>query len=129
MWNRITSLWTLFPTGWTSLFLEIHCPFFFSFGGHKLDVLYLYVLQRFQKCQYAKTKLVKTEGRGWGLLADENIKVALIKLEQVCVVIFCVFVSFCILCYCKPHFIRSFWPSWFAIYCRQASLLLNIVVK
>ncbi|KAH9691845.1 Histone-lysine N-methyltransferase ASHH1 [Citrus sinensis] len=38
--------------------------------------------QRFQKCQYAKTKLVKTEGRGWGLLADENIKVALIKLEQ-----------------------------------------------
>ncbi|KAK7270419.1 hypothetical protein RIF29_23536 [Crotalaria pallida] len=30
--------------------------------------------QRFQKCEYAKTKLFKTEGRGWGLLADENIK-------------------------------------------------------
>lgn len=29
--------------------------------------------QRFQKCQYARTRLVKTEGRGWGLLADENI--------------------------------------------------------
>lgn len=30
--------------------------------------------QRFQKSEYAKTKLFKTEGRGWGLLADENIK-------------------------------------------------------
>lgn len=30
--------------------------------------------QKFQKCEYAKLKLVKTEGRGWGLLADENIK-------------------------------------------------------
>lgn len=30
--------------------------------------------QRFQKCEYAKTKLFKTEGRGWGLLADQNIK-------------------------------------------------------
>ncbi|KAM3360704.1 histone-lysine N-methyltransferase ASHH1 [Capsicum galapagoense] len=30
--------------------------------------------QRFQKCEYAKTKLFRTEGRGWGLLADENIK-------------------------------------------------------
>ncbi|KAL8188610.1 hypothetical protein R6Q57_029898 [Mikania cordata] len=30
--------------------------------------------QRFQKSEYAKTKLFKTVGRGWGLLADENIK-------------------------------------------------------
>ncbi|MCL7023321.1 hypothetical protein MKW94_021440 [Papaver nudicaule] len=30
--------------------------------------------QKFQKCEYAKSKLFKTEGRGWGLLADENIK-------------------------------------------------------
>jgi glutamine cyclotransferase len=29
----------------------------------------------FQKCQYARTRLIKTEGRGWGLLADENIMV------------------------------------------------------
>jgi len=36
-------------------------------------------LQRFQKCEYAKTKLFRTEGRGWGLLADENIKVILLK--------------------------------------------------
>uniref|UniRef100_A0ACD5UYC0 Uncharacterized protein n=1 Tax=Avena sativa TaxID=4498 RepID=A0ACD5UYC0_AVESA len=33
--------------------------------------------QRFQKCQYARTRLVKTEGRGWGLLADENITVTI----------------------------------------------------
>ncbi|VFQ70718.1 unnamed protein product [Cuscuta campestris] len=30
--------------------------------------------QRFQKCEYAKTKLFRTDGRGWGLHADENIK-------------------------------------------------------
>ncbi|GAA0138522.1 hypothetical protein LIER_34945 [Lithospermum erythrorhizon] len=30
--------------------------------------------QKFQKCEYFKTKLFKTDGRGWGLLADENIK-------------------------------------------------------
>ncbi|WOG82037.1 hypothetical protein DCAR_0101196 [Daucus carota subsp. sativus] len=30
--------------------------------------------QRFQKCQYAQTKLFRTEGRGWGLLAGECIK-------------------------------------------------------
>ncbi|XP_050208267.1 histone-lysine N-methyltransferase ASHH1 [Mercurialis annua] len=29
--------------------------------------------QKFQKCDYAKTKFFKTEGRGWGLLADEYI--------------------------------------------------------
>ena len=32
-------------------------------------------LQKFQKCEYAKTKLFKTEGRGWGLLAGEDLKV------------------------------------------------------
>ncbi|XWS15291.1 hypothetical protein CRYUN_Cryun35bG0083200 [Craigia yunnanensis] len=31
---------------------------------------------KFQKCQYARTTLFKTEGRGWGLLAAENIKYA-----------------------------------------------------
>ena len=31
--------------------------------------------QRFQKCDYAKTKLFKTESRGWGLLSDGDIKV------------------------------------------------------
>ncbi|KAK6940053.1 LOW QUALITY PROTEIN: hypothetical protein RJ641_029584 [Dillenia turbinata] len=30
--------------------------------------------KRFQKCDYAGIKLFKTEGRGWGALADENIK-------------------------------------------------------
>ncbi|PON52640.1 AWS domain containing protein, partial [Parasponia andersonii] len=30
--------------------------------------------QRFQKCDYARTKLFKTENRGWGLLAGEDIK-------------------------------------------------------
>ncbi|KAL8487372.1 hypothetical protein ACS0TY_023886 [Phlomoides rotata] len=30
--------------------------------------------QKFQKCEYATTKLFKTEGRGWGLLADQSIK-------------------------------------------------------
>lgn len=39
------------------------------------DVLFIYCQQRFQKCEYAKIKLFKTEGRGWGLLANENIKV------------------------------------------------------
>lgn len=32
-------------------------------------------LQKFQKCEYAKTKLIKCEGRGWGLVALEDIKV------------------------------------------------------
>ncbi|KAG5594231.1 hypothetical protein H5410_035463, partial [Solanum commersonii] len=30
--------------------------------------------QRFQKCEYAKTKFFRTEWRGWGLLANDNIK-------------------------------------------------------
>ncbi|KMZ64367.1 Histone-lysine N-methyltransferase [Zostera marina] len=29
--------------------------------------------QRFQKCENAKIKLFQTEGRGWGLIADEDI--------------------------------------------------------
>ncbi|KAF2284175.1 hypothetical protein GH714_019779 [Hevea brasiliensis] len=37
--------------------------------------------QRFQKCEYAKTKLFKTEGRGWGLLADEDIKAGRFIIE------------------------------------------------
>lgn len=37
--------------------------------------------QRFQKCEYAKTKLFKTEGRGWGLLADEKIKAGQFIIE------------------------------------------------
>lgn len=39
------------------------------------DTSFVYCQQRFQKCEYAKTKLFKTEGCGWGLLANENIKV------------------------------------------------------
>uniref|UniRef100_A0A1J3FKJ3 Histone-lysine N-methyltransferase ASHH1 n=1 Tax=Noccaea caerulescens TaxID=107243 RepID=A0A1J3FKJ3_NOCCA len=30
--------------------------------------------QKYQKCEYAKTKLIKSEGRGWGLVALEEIK-------------------------------------------------------
>ncbi|XP_044511972.1 histone-lysine N-methyltransferase ASHH1-like [Mangifera indica] len=37
--------------------------------------------QRFQRCEYAKTKLFKTEGRGWGLLADENMKAGQFIIE------------------------------------------------
>ncbi|XP_058758536.1 histone-lysine N-methyltransferase ASHH1-like isoform X1 [Vicia villosa] len=37
--------------------------------------------QKFQKCEYAKTKLFKTEGRGWGLLADEDIKAGQFVIE------------------------------------------------
>ncbi|XP_052201240.1 histone-lysine N-methyltransferase ASHH1 isoform X2 [Diospyros lotus] len=37
--------------------------------------------QRFQKCEFAKTKLFKTEGRGWGLLADEHIKAGKFIIE------------------------------------------------
>ncbi|KAM1005739.1 hypothetical protein ACFX1T_002602 [Malus domestica] len=37
--------------------------------------------QRFQKCEYAKTKLFKTEGCGWGLLANENIKAGQFIIE------------------------------------------------
>ncbi|CAN1240327.1 Histone-lysine N-methyltransferase ASHH1, partial [Linum grandiflorum] len=45
--------------------------------------------QKFQNCQYAKTKLVKTEGRGWGLLADENIKAGQFIIEYCGEVISC----------------------------------------
>ncbi|KAM3300998.1 histone-lysine N-methyltransferase ASHH1-like [Capsicum chacoense] len=37
--------------------------------------------QIFQKCEYAKTKLFRTEGRGWGLLAGENIKAGQFIIE------------------------------------------------
>ncbi|KAL5710303.1 [histone H3]-lysine(4) N-trimethyltransferase [Ranunculus cassubicifolius] len=37
--------------------------------------------QRFQKCENAKLKLFKTEGRGCGLLADENIKAGQFIIE------------------------------------------------
>ncbi|EEF33708.1 histone-lysine N-methyltransferase ASHH1 [Ricinus communis] len=37
--------------------------------------------QRFQKCEYFKTRLFKTEGRGWGLLADEDIKAGQFIIE------------------------------------------------
>ncbi|CAL1363190.1 unnamed protein product [Linum trigynum] len=37
--------------------------------------------QKFQKCEYAKTLLVKTEGRGWGLIADEDIEAGQFIIE------------------------------------------------
>ncbi|KAG6468119.1 hypothetical protein ZIOFF_072687 [Zingiber officinale] len=37
--------------------------------------------QRFQKCDYAGSSLFKTEGRGWGLLSGENIKVGQFAIE------------------------------------------------
>ncbi|XP_065636610.1 histone-lysine N-methyltransferase ASHH1 isoform X2 [Quercus suber] len=37
--------------------------------------------QRFQKCAYAETKLFKTQGRGWGLLADKDIKAGQFIIE------------------------------------------------
>lgn len=37
--------------------------------------------QKFQKCEYAKTKLFTTNGRGWGLLADEEIKAGQFIIE------------------------------------------------
>ncbi|XP_004306471.1 PREDICTED: histone-lysine N-methyltransferase ASHH1-like [Fragaria vesca subsp. vesca] len=37
--------------------------------------------QRFQKREYAKIKLFKTEGCGWGLLANENIKAGQFIIE------------------------------------------------
>ncbi|ESQ27447.1 hypothetical protein EUTSA_v10018466mg [Eutrema salsugineum] len=37
--------------------------------------------QKFQKCEYAKTKLVKSEGRGWGLVAVEEIKAGQFIIE------------------------------------------------
>ncbi|OMO81368.1 hypothetical protein CCACVL1_12443 [Corchorus capsularis] len=37
--------------------------------------------QKYQKCQYARTTLFKTEGRGWGLLAAENLKAGQFIIE------------------------------------------------
>ncbi|KAJ6825697.1 histone-lysine N-methyltransferase ASHH1 isoform X2 [Iris pallida] len=45
--------------------------------------------QRFQKCKYARSRLFKTEGRGWGLLADENIKAGQFVIEYCGEVISC----------------------------------------
>lgn len=42
-----------------------------------LTSLGLLWLQKFQKCEYAKTKLIKSEGRGYGLVAVEDIKVVI----------------------------------------------------
>ncbi|MQM23889.1 hypothetical protein Taro_056959, partial [Colocasia esculenta] len=36
---------------------------------------------KFQKCEYPKLKLFKTEGRGWGLLADEDIMAGQFVIE------------------------------------------------
>ncbi|XP_049414797.1 histone-lysine N-methyltransferase ASHH1-like [Solanum stenotomum] len=38
-------------------------------------------IQRFEKCEFAKTKLFRTEGRGWGLLAVENVKAGQFIIE------------------------------------------------
>lgn len=48
-------------------------------GGILFRIASIYYFQRFQKCQYAKTKLFRTEGRGWGLRSDESIKVMCLK--------------------------------------------------
>ncbi|KAL6518311.1 hypothetical protein OROMI_034012 [Orobanche minor] len=37
--------------------------------------------QKFQKYEYAKTKLFKTEGRGWGLRADQEMKAGQFIIE------------------------------------------------
>ncbi|KAL7128088.1 hypothetical protein ABFS83_14G293000 [Erythranthe nasuta] len=37
--------------------------------------------QKFQKCEYAKTMLFQTQGRGWGLLADQNMKAGRFIIE------------------------------------------------
>ncbi|CAA0808838.1 Histone-lysine N-methyltransferase ASHH1 [Striga hermonthica] len=37
--------------------------------------------QKFQKCEYAETKLFKTEGRGWGLVANQKIKAGQFIIE------------------------------------------------
>ncbi|GAB2275853.1 hypothetical protein Dimus_010597 [Dionaea muscipula] len=37
--------------------------------------------QKFQRCEYVKTKLFKTDGRGWGLVADEIIKAGQFIIE------------------------------------------------
>lgn len=37
--------------------------------------------QKFQNCEYAKSQLFKTEGRGWGLLATEHIKAGQFVIE------------------------------------------------
>lgn len=45
--------------------------------------------QKFQKCEYAKSQLFKTEGRGWGLLAAEDVKAGQFVIEYCGEVISC----------------------------------------
>ncbi|XP_050386961.1 protein FAR1-RELATED SEQUENCE 11 isoform X1 [Argentina anserina] len=45
--------------------------------------------QRFQKSEYAKIKLFKTEGRGWGIQANQNIKAGQFIIEYCGEVISC----------------------------------------
>ena len=47
------------------------------YKSHAPSVFGITPLQRFQQRKYIKYKLVKTEERGWGLLADEDVKVVL----------------------------------------------------
>ncbi|KAH9307977.1 hypothetical protein KI387_035888, partial [Taxus chinensis] len=47
-----------------------HCPC----GDHCKN-------KRFQKCEYVKSKLFKTDGRGWGLMADQDIKAGQFVIE------------------------------------------------
>jgi hypothetical protein len=42
------------------------------------------LLQRFQQRKYIKHKLVKTKERGWGLLADADVKVVLSSGCMIC---------------------------------------------
>lgn len=46
-----------------------------SISGKNILQILSFCLQRFQKCENAKIKLFQTEGRGWGLIADEDIMV------------------------------------------------------
>eukprot|EP01018_Ginkgo_biloba_P019462 Gb_16572 [translate_table: standard] len=45
--------------------------------------------QRFQRCEYIKSKLFKTDGRGWGLLADQDVKAGQFIIEYCGEVISC----------------------------------------
>ncbi|GLJ24747.1 hypothetical protein SUGI_0473070 [Cryptomeria japonica] len=55
-----------------------HCPC----GDHCKN-------QRFQNCEYVKSKLFKTDGRGWGLMADQDIKAGQFIIEYCGEVISC----------------------------------------
>lgn len=55
-----------------------HCPC----GDHCKN-------QRFQHCEYVKSKLFKTDGRGWGLMAHQDIKAGQFIIEYCGEVISC----------------------------------------